>query len=109
MNGLYKSISNDVRMCCHYYEDVYNKGFFLMESMSRKATKKNGIIFLREYLDAKKLICFGDNLNDLNMFEAADESYAVDNAHPRLKEAADKIIGSNDEDGVAQCLKKLFS
>ncbi|MFC5653393.1 HAD hydrolase family protein [Paenibacillus solisilvae] len=28
-------------------------------------------------LNAEQLICFGDNLNDLGMFEAADEKYAV--------------------------------
>lgn len=38
------------------------------------------------------------------MFELADESYAVSNAHEDLKKCATGIILSNDEDGVAKWL-----
>ena len=47
---------------------------------------------------------FGDGLNDLEMFEVADECYAMANAEPELKEVATKIIESNDNDGVARWL-----
>lgn len=47
---------------------------------------------------------FGDGKNDIDMFELADESYAVSNAVPELKEAATGVIASNDEDGVARWL-----
>lgn len=40
------------------------------------------------------------------MFELADESYAVENAVPELKELATGIIWSNDADGVARGLEK---
>ena len=42
--------------------------------------------------------------NDLPLFQAADESYAVANAVPELKAAASGIIPSNEEDGVARWL-----
>ena len=43
------------------------------------------------------------------MFELADESYAVQNAHEELKKYATAIISSNDEDAVAHWLeKKLY-
>ena len=51
---------------------------------------------------------FGDALNDISMFEIADESYAVLNAVDELKAIATGIIGSNDEDAVANKLKELF-
>ena len=38
------------------------------------------------------------------MFKAADEAYAVANAAEELKQAATGIIGSNEEDGVADWL-----
>jgi len=38
------------------------------------------------------------------MFKISDECYAVENAHPDLKEVATGIIGSNDDDGVARWL-----
>lgn len=39
------------------------------------------------------------------MFEISDECYAVENAVEELKEIADGIIGSNEDDGVAKWLK----
>ena len=49
-------------------------------------------------------VCFGDGENDLSLFAAADEGYAVANAVDNLKRAATAVIGSNDEDGVARWL-----
>ena len=40
---------------------------------------------------------FGDGLNDLSMFEIADESYAVENACRELKEKATGVIGHHDQ------------
>ena len=42
------------------------------------------------------LVCFGDNLNDIPMFEFADEAYATANAAEKLKEIATDVIGSCD-------------
>lgn len=42
------------------------------------------------------------------MFQIADESYAVENAHEDLKKYATKVILSNDEDGVAKWLEDNF-
>ncbi len=41
------------------------------------------------------------------MFELADESYAVENADPMLKQKATDIILSNNEDGVANTVKEV--
>ena len=51
------------------------------------------------------MVAFGDNLNDLSMFEAADVKIAVGNAKEELKDAADIVIGTNSEDGVAEWLR----
>jgi hypothetical protein len=42
------------------------------------------------------------------MFEVTDEKYAVDNANELLKNKATKVIGNNNEDGVALFLKDYF-
>ena len=52
-------------------------------------------------LVADKIIAFGDNLNDIPLFEIADECYAVSNAEDELKKIATDVIASNDEDAVA--------
>jgi hypothetical protein len=46
------------------------------------------------------------NLNDLPLFRASDERYAVANAKSEVKEQATAVIGSNCEDGVAKWLEE---
>ena len=51
---------------------------------------------------------FGDSWNDISLFQACDESYAVANASSKLKAIATATIKSNIEDGVADFLSKLL-
>lgn len=51
---------------------------------------------------------FGDGKNDMDMFEIADECYAVENAVPELKAMATAVIGGNDSDGVARWLESNY-
>ena len=77
--------------------------------MPLAASKSNAIKQLQGLLKCEKLIVFGDGKNDIDMFELADESYAVQNAHEDLKKYATAIISSNDEDGVAKWLDSTFN
>ncbi len=47
---------------------------------------------------------FGDGMNDFDLFQIADEVYAVENAIGALKEIATGVIGRNNEDSVAKWL-----
>lgn len=73
-----------------------------------EASKGNAVIALREALGFERVVCFGDSLNDLSMFAAADEAYAPSNAKPELRAAATAVIGHHDQDGVAQFLRERF-
>lgn len=88
-----------------FYEDTYT-GEWYLEVFSHKASKANGIKFLREHYGYERVVCFGDNLNDLPMFEESDIRVAVGNAKTRVKEKADFIAPSNDENGVAVWIKE---
>ncbi len=88
----------------HLFLDVYSN-YYWLEINHINATKKNGINFLRSHLKVDKITCFGDNLNDLSMFEACEETYAVENAHVKLKARAKGIIDSNENDGVAKFIE----
>lgn len=88
---------------CVYQTDIYTNEQWL-EIMPRNASKANAIKQLKALLKCEKLVVFGDGKNDIDMFELADESYAVQNAHEELKKIATSIIASNDEDGVAKWL-----
>ena len=93
------------RYHCVYQTDIYTNKQWL-EIMPLKVSKSNAIKQLQEMLDCKKLIVFGDGKNDIDMFQIADESYAVANAHDDLKKYATGVILSNDEDGVARWLEE---
>ena len=88
---------------CLYHRDIYSNEQWL-EIMPKKASKANAILQLKALLGCDRLVVFGDAVNDLDMFHAADEAYAVENAVPELKAAATAVIGSNDDDGVAKWL-----
>ncbi len=51
---------------------------------------------------------FGDMFNDLPMLGWAGVGYAVGNAHPDVRAAADRVCGTNDEDGVAAVIEALL-
>ncbi|MDT3441801.1 MULTISPECIES: HAD family hydrolase [unclassified Pseudofrankia] len=57
---------------------------------------------------AADVVAFGDMLNDLPMLAWAGYAVAVANAHPDVLAAADEITASNDNDGVALVLERLF-
>lgn len=93
---------------CVYQTDIYTKEQWL-EIMPLEASKSNAIAQLRTMLNCEKVIVFGDGKNDIDMFQIADESYAVANAHEELKKYATAVISSNDEDGVARWLEANYT
>lgn len=92
---------------CVYQTDIYTNEQWL-EIMPLNASKANAIRQLKSLLGCEKIVAFGDGKNDIDMFELADESYAVENAHEDLKKYATDIILSNEEDGVARWLAQNF-
>ncbi|RAJ02411.1 hypothetical protein LX64_03424 [Chitinophaga skermanii] len=57
----------------------------------------------------KETMVFGDYLNDLEMMEQAYFSFAMENAHPQIKEIARFTTKTNDEDGVVSVLNNLVA
>lgn len=54
-----------------------------------------------------KIVCVGDNLNDIGMIKFADTGYAVGNATESLKAAADKITVESSEGAIAAVIRDL--
>ena len=74
--------------------------------MPKAATKAHAARQLATLLGCDRIVAFGDAVNDLPLFEAADECYAVSNAAAKLKARATGVIGCNDDDGVAHWLEE---
>ncbi len=88
-----------------FTSDAYDPDYDWLEISRFDATKATGVDKLRALTGIPRIVCFGDNLNDLPMFRVADECYAVANAREELKAAASGVIGSNVEMGVPRFLR----
>ena len=80
-----------------------------IDVMKKGCSKKNAIYFLADKLKIKKeeIIVMGDGSNDLSMFECAGLKIAMGNAEEKLKEKADFITASNNDNGVAKAIQKF--
>jgi Cof subfamily protein (haloacid dehalogenase superfamily) len=88
-----------------------SSSFGLLEIGPAGVTKASG---LAEYANdlgiaAGEVAAIGDMPNDVPMLRWAGQSYAVANAHPAAKAAADDVVGSNDEDAVAELIHSILS
>ncbi len=104
LEPMFQKFSKITELNCTFYKDNYSPEYWYLETFSKTASKYHAVEYLRSYLKLDSITCFGDNRNDLPLFEASDYKIAVDNAVAELKEKADLIIGPNYEDGVATWL-----
>lgn len=56
----------------------------------------------------EETMAFGDYLNDVEMLQSVYFSYAMENAHPKIKEIARFGAKSNDENGVILKIKEMI-
>nr|WP_122012977.1 Cof-type HAD-IIB family hydrolase [Maliibacterium massiliense] len=82
----------------------------LLEFTHPSATKGNALAWIGERygIGREEMIAVGDSYNDLPMIEYAGLGVAVDNARDVVKERADYIAPSNNNDGVAYVIEKFI-
>lgn len=88
-------------VCAAYsggYAEIYNKN----------GSKGTAVLALAEHLGftADEVACIGDEENDISMFSIAGTSFAMGNAIDKIKEMADVILPTNDENGVAAAINE---
>jgi Cof subfamily protein (haloacid dehalogenase superfamily) len=71
--------------------------------------KGTAMLKLGELLGIRReeIMACGDGMNDIAMLKAVGLGVAMENAEPEVREAADYITTSNDEDGVAKAIEKF--
>ncbi|MCL2447010.1 MAG: HAD family hydrolase [Oscillospiraceae bacterium] len=104
---LYEDLRHLLELNCLLYPCSYVEDNWYLECFAQRASKYDAVCWLREHYGFDKIVGFGDNLNDLPLFRACDEGYAVANAREELKAAATGVIGANCDDGVAKFLAQL--
>ena len=90
--------------------NIFRSEPFFLELMpkgiDKAAVLKNFLPFLGIARD--EVICCGDGYNDKTMIEFAGLGVAMANAREEVKEVADYITSSNDEDGIAKVVEKYI-
>ena len=89
---------------------VFRSEPYFLELVPKGIDKARSLSVLLEELELKReeLMAAGDGFNDLSMVSFAGMGVAMANAQDVVKENADFITLSNDEDGVAYAVEKFI-
>ncbi len=95
------------------YKDIlgiFKSEAFFLEVVPKGVDKAMSIDRLLKMtgLKTEECIACGDGFNDISMIRYAGLGVAMSNAKQPVKDAADYITRSNDEDGIAYLLKKIL-
>ncbi|MFM2485611.1 HAD family hydrolase [Celerinatantimonas yamalensis] len=99
-------LSNEQRISNVFSEDIYCKDHYWLELTHANANKGNAVEALKEYLQLKNIVSFGDNHNDIPMFNSSNHSLAVGNSKKAVQKYAKGVIESNNDDAVVSYLRE---
>lgn len=90
--------------------NIYRSEPFFLELVPQNIDKANSLSRLLGSIGmtSDEMICCGDGFNDISMIEFAGLGVAMENAQDLVKDAADYITASNDDNGVLQVIQKFF-
>ena len=96
-------------LSCSLQEDIYCRDHYWLEICHREANKGHAVEILKRHLGLKHVVSFGDNHNDIPMFQVSDHSLAVKNSGMSVQESAHEVIGNNNEDAVIEYIRKQMA
>ncbi|MBU3092053.1 Cof-type HAD-IIB family hydrolase [Clostridium sp. CF011] len=107
------NLEQHTRKLFELYKEKLNFYFSLphfVEIVNKEANKSNALqnLALKFNIKREETIAIGDNFNDMDMIEYAGLGVAMGNAPDYLKDAADFVTHSNDEDGVRHVLENFI-
>jgi len=103
--GIDGSCGERVRTLCS--ENRYSPGWYWLTVHDARATKAHGLRELAQHcgVGLSEVTVFGDEINDVPMFEVAGRSVAVGNAVPDLQAIADELIDDHASGSVVRYLQ----
>lgn len=89
---------------------IYRSEPFFIEIMPQNVNKAASLEKILPVLGVSRedTVCCGDGFNDISMIEYAGVGVAMGNAQQAVKDAADYVTATNDEDGLIQVIEKYF-
>ncbi|WP_346011772.1 HAD family hydrolase [Streptomyces sp. SID3343] len=93
-----------------YAEFTHSSAIALVEISALGISKASTLAWFctQRGIRTEDVVAFGDMPNDLPLLAWAGQAYAVANAHPDVLAAVERHTASNQDDGVAQVIEKLF-
>lgn len=100
----------DLEKKYHSLLSIYYSEPFFLEIMPQNVDKAQSLLKLLNTIGitSDEMICCGDGFNDISMIEVAGLGVAMENAQELVKDAADFITLSNDEDGILHVINKFM-
>lgn len=94
----------------HLQLEIVDSSRYNIEITRKGVSKGKAVAMLAAFYDLKteEIITIGDSENDVSMIEYAGLGIAMGNATDRVKQKADYITDSNDNEGVANALNKFI-
>ncbi|MGO4270761.1 HAD family hydrolase, partial [Paenibacillus sp. TAF58] len=88
---------------------IATDGGVLVQIMQKSTSKEEAVQWVLNDIGVKSenVVVFGDDFNDLGLFQMCGFPIAMENAIIELKNCAAHVTTSNDEDGVAVALERL--
>lgn len=108
--GQIKIIQEDLRPSFDHMLNMYTSKPIYLEVMDIEASKTYAVQFFMEKYNFKReeVIAIGDNFNDKEMIEFAGVGIAMGNAPDEVKNVADYVTDTNNNDGVAKALSHFL-
>ena len=114
-----KNIKNiDVLEVAHMSKKIIKHGteeveinYFYTEITNQNVNKWSAIEELIKRINIRKeeVVAIGDNINDREMIQNAGTGVVMGNGSPQMKEIADRVVSTNDENGVAEAIKEIIN
>ena len=101
---------SDIKIENRYIAKLTAGPLDIINIINKNASKGNAIRGLCKYLkiNLEDAVCFGDDSNDISMFQIVGHPVAMGNAFDELKLIAKEVTKKNDEPGIAEVLNRLI-
>ncbi len=109
-----KGTENNSYLVLKEYENDYRiamSGSDWVDITTFTATKGNAVSMIKKMLNvsSEEIMVFGDYLNDYDMMQEGEHSFAMINAHPKVKEVSKHITKyDNNNNGVIETIKEFL-
>lgn len=106
-----RELESELQVVLEGKAGVFRSEPFFLEIVPLGIDKAKGLKVLLERMgiEREEVIAFGDGYNDVTMIEFAGTGVAMGNATEEIKNAADMVTRSNNDDGIVFALEQLVS